>query len=412
MQPKAAARLIFVNRFFFPDHSATSQILSDLAFALAARGWDVHVITSRQIYDDPSANLSRSQQERGVTIHRVRTSRLGRKSLFGRALDYATFYLAAFFRTVGLVRRGDVLIAKTDPPLISVPIAVAAGLRRARLVNWLQDLYPEVAIALGVRGPPGGFGIARWARDRSLRSAAVNVAISELMAERIRQRIPAKRVEVISNWTDDEALAPLVAEPNQLRHDWKLEDRFVVGYSGNLGRAHEIDTVLGAAEELRTDERIVFLFVGGGHLLGEMKRRAEGAKLTNIRYEPYQPRERLSESLSAADTHWLALRPELEGLIFPSKFYGIAAVARPMIMVGDPDGEIARLLRDHDCGFAVEPGHPRDFADAVMRLRDDPGLRHAMGQRARDLVLSRHSKRMMINRWEALLSDVAGAGRP
>ena len=142
-------RLIFVNRFFFPDHSATSQILSDLAFHLASAGRDVHVVTSTQIYDDPRAALPVSEIIDGVHVHRVPSTGFGRDKLLGRSIDYLSFYRSMWQSLVALVRPGDIIVAKTDPPLTSI-IAVAAARRNgARLVNWLQDIYPETAVELG-----------------------------------------------------------------------------------------------------------------------------------------------------------------------------------------------------------------------------------------------------------------------
>ena len=177
-------KLIFVNRYFHPDISATSQMLSGLAFHLAGKGAEVHVITSRQRYDDPAAALSSSELVRGVQVHRVPTSRFGRGNLLGRVLDYASFYLSASLKLASLATRGDIVIAKTDPPLISVPAMLVARLRGAQLVNWLQDLFPEVAERAGLR--LGGIaGLARAARNLSLRKAAANVVLGE--------RVPANR---------------------------------------------------------------------------------------------------------------------------------------------------------------------------------------------------------------------------
>src|SRR5471030_2484192 len=114
------ARLIFLNRYFFPDHSATSQILSDLAFYLADGGRDVHVVTSRQLYEDPKAQLPARETIRGVTIHRVFSTRFGRMSLAGRMLDYLSYYATMMLAVIKLAGAGDIVIAKTDPPLISV----------------------------------------------------------------------------------------------------------------------------------------------------------------------------------------------------------------------------------------------------------------------------------------------------
>ena len=130
-----AARVIAVNRFYWPDHSATSQILTDLATHLAGEGLQVTVITSRMRYDDPSKRLPAREIKDGVDIRRVWTSRMGRGGLPGRALDYLTFYLPAFVAVFKAARRGDVILVKTDPPLISVITWIAAGLKGARVAD-------------------------------------------------------------------------------------------------------------------------------------------------------------------------------------------------------------------------------------------------------------------------------------
>ena len=176
-------RLIFINRFFFPDYSATSQILSDLAFHLAGTGRNVHVITGAQVYDDPRASLPAHEIIRGVGVHRVRSTRFGRAGLIGRAVDYGSFYLSAWHRLAGLARRDDIIVAETDPPLISVVAMAAARRSGARLVNWLQDVYPEVAVELGVplvRGPVAAALAAL--RTRSLQRAEATVVVGDLMS--------------------------------------------------------------------------------------------------------------------------------------------------------------------------------------------------------------------------------------
>ena len=145
-------QLISLNRFFHPDHSATSQMLSDLAFGLARRGWHVVVITSRQRHDAPLEPLPARECVGGVKIVRIWTSSFGRGALFGRLLDYLTFYLSASAMLWRLARRLDVVIAKTDPPMLMIIAAPICRLRGAQLVNWLQDIFPETAQSLGVGG--------------------------------------------------------------------------------------------------------------------------------------------------------------------------------------------------------------------------------------------------------------------
>ena len=145
-------KVFFINRFFYPDHSATSQLLTDLACRLDQSNMNVRVVTSRQAYDNPDAVLEDRDVIQNVQITRVWSSRFGRQRLWGRAIDYSTFYLSALWCLLRMVRTGDVVIAKTDPPLISIVAAVATKLRGAILINWIQDLFPEVAWALAVQG--------------------------------------------------------------------------------------------------------------------------------------------------------------------------------------------------------------------------------------------------------------------
>src|SRR3954453_15410467 len=231
-------RVLFVNRYFHPDHSATSQMLSDLAFHLAERGWTVRVVTSRQRYDDAAAKLPRNKTIAGAEVRRVWSTRFGRGFLPGRAIDYATFYVSAFFALLGSATRDSTIVALTDPPLISVVAALAAMLRRATLVNWTQDLFPEVGEALGMRA----LRILRRARDWSLRRARVNVALGETMAARL------PRAAVFQNW------GAAALHPADVPHG-----AFVVGYSGNLGRAHDARTMLAAMRALPTYAWIEFM---------------------------------------------------------------------------------------------------------------------------------------------------------
>lgn len=396
--------IVFLNRYFYPDHSATSQMLSDLVFHLAGRGYAVHVITSRQRYDDPAAALPATESVHGVAVHRVWTTRFGRARLFGRGIDYITFCFSAGLKLVSLARRDEVVVAMTDPPLISVPAAVVAKLRGARLVNWLQDVFPETAERLGVRFAHGPLGaLMRGLRNLSLRAAATNVVLGERMRAVVEGYAPGT-TELIHNWADGTAIRPVAAEANMLRRAWGLGDRFVVGYSGNMGRAHEFGAVLGACELLRDETEIAFLFIGDGSERERLEREARCRRLENIHFRPHQPRTALPESLSTADVHLVSLRPALEGLVVPSKFYGIAAAGRAAIFIGDRDGEIARLIAACDCGLTVSAGDASALANAIHALKDDPARNATMGEAARHMLESRFDLRLAMTRWEALLA--------
>lgn len=402
-------KVIFLNRYFHPDFSATSQMLTDLAFFLAGAGHEVCVVTSGQRYDDAAAVLPPHERVDGVEVFRVLTSRFGRDRLLGRAVDYATFYLAAGWRLWRIARTGDVVVAKTDPPLISVPASLVARWRGARLVNWVQDVFPEVAEALGMRvlaGPQ--YALLRWLRTGALKRAAANVVLGQRMAEVLtRAGAPAGSMRVIPNWADKSAVQPIAAAGNPLRREWGLEGSFVVCYSGNMGRAHDFDTILDAAQRLAlTATNIRFLFIGSGAQRRPVEEAARRRGLSNVLFRPYQERERLSLSLGVGDVHLVSLRPELEGYIFPSKLYGVLAAGRPTVFIGDPQGEIALLLEREGIGAAVKQGNADGLAGLLLRLAGDATLREAMGSRARRLLCERYDKGIALNAWREMLEKL------
>jgi glycosyltransferase involved in cell wall biosynthesis len=410
--------IIFVNRFFHPDHSATSQLLSDLAFALARQGRTVEVIASRLAYSEASRVLPARETIEGVTVRRIWTTRFGRGTLKGRALDYVTFHAAAAWLLWRRVQRGDVVVAMTDPPLLSIITTPICRWHRAFAIHWLQDLFPEVASPRGAGGGARGIGFAalRALRDHSLRQAAMNVVIGARMAAHLTHRgVETARVRLIPNWADGVAITPVDHAANPFRAGLGGHDALVIGYSGNLGRVHEIDTVLEAMTIMtRRDDHaggagrdILWLFVGDGALMPRLRAEVTRRALANVVFKPYQARETLAWSLSAPDLHLVFLRPEFEGLVVPSKVYGIAAAGRAILFVGDGRGEVADLIARHGCGTTVATGDGVGLARVIADLARQPCLIAKLGQSSRRAFESEFSATIAIARWESVLDQLA-----
>ena len=413
--PDFRMRLVFVNRFFYPDSSATSQMLTDLCFALAARGHSVHVITSRLLYENPNARLPIEETVSGVRVTRIWTSRLGRVNALGRALDYLTFHLSALRQMLRLIDSRTILVVKTDPPMLSVTGALAAWRAGAQLVNWTQDLFPEVASAVNVPGVASVFSHALGAlRNWSLSVARLNVFIGEKLLGRLRaHEVRVRNPVVIHNWADGGSIVPLPHDENTFRADWGLQDKFVVGYSGNLGRVHEYAAVLDAIGRLKGHPGIVFLFIGGGQGMTELRSEVGRRGLNNVQFRPYQARESLSFSLGACDAHLVTLKPEVEGLVVPSKFYGILAAGRPTIFVGSEKGEIADLILEGNCGVVIKSGDGEALADWISKLADGQATAQEWGRNGRRLFERRFSADVAFGQWEDRLAPLAEQmGRP
>lgn len=374
-------RIVFVNRYYWPDEPATAQLLTDLAEGLATRGHRVSVIASH----DGLATTPEKENHHGVSIIRLRTTRRGRLTIVGKACDYLTFTLAARRALRAELRAGDRLVAMTDPPSLALVAASAARRAGATLVHWIQDIHPEIGLALSDSWLLAALS-KPWIRrrDAAWRSAQACVAVSRDMAALAREHgVPPARIHVIPNWTPGgEMLGPVAPEQNALRREWGVADKFVVAYSGNLGRVHALEPAIEAAALLRDERDLVFLFVGDGPRRPALEAAARAGGLDNVRFAPFQPRTRLAENLSAGDVHLVTLRTGCERCVYPSKLYGILAVARPVVYFGPPQCELADAVRASGAGVVVDVARPADLAAALRKLKADPGRREAMARAA------------------------------
>lgn len=398
-------KLYFINRFYYPDFSATSQMLTDLTTGLAG-DYPITVVTSRKLYNDPLAKLERHDEYQGVEILRLNTTRMGRDTLWRRGIDYVSFYMRVFLFLVRHIRNGDLVVLKTDPPLLSLLNTAAIRFRGGRVVNWLQDLFPEVAIELGAFPRSQIFaGTLTWWRNRTLRAAAKNVVISHKMQAYLADQ-GVTNTFCIPNWADGGLIQPVSHAENTIRTGWNPENNFLVGYSGNFGRAHSFTELLEAMMLLKTRKEIHFVLIGEGAGLEQLLDAIERKRLDNVNVHPYQSHDNLRQSLGAMDLHIVTLKEHMEGLVLPSKIYGVLAAGRPIAFIGDENGEIAALIHENKVGFAVGHGDGAGLAEKIQVLARDPEASFQMGANARRLFETEYAMPKAIGRWRALLKEV------
>ncbi|WP_164102805.1 glycosyltransferase family 4 protein [Candidatus Laterigemmans baculatus] len=406
-------RILFLNRSYWPDSEATGQLLTDLCESIADR-FEVHVVCGQPNSDASGGQYraSGTSLQNGVTIHRLVHTRFPKRLGSGRIFNLLTFTAATerYLARTGL--QADVIISETDPFLLPWVGHRHAGRTGARFVAYLQDVYPDIAIALGKARD--GFvtrHIRRLLKRAYLAADKVIVLGEDMTARMAGWGVPAERFAVVPNWIDTQAVAPRKTE-NRFRSKHALEERFVVMHSGNMGLTQRLENLLAATRSPDWPEQAVVALVGDGAARKNLQTLAESCPAGRVRFFPYQPRESLADSLSAADLHVVSMDPRITGCLFPSKIYGILAVATPILMVAPPDSEPARMVVNEQIGWACPPGEPGQIAARVAAAVADSQARQAYGRNARALAEANYDRRIATQKFAEVIDEVLDRHSP
>jgi glycosyltransferase involved in cell wall biosynthesis len=402
------ARVLFINRSYWPDVEATGQFLTELCEDLAEE-FEVHVLCGRpqQTAEAQHAAEYGSSMRRGVAIHRLRHTQFDKASFWGRLANMVTFQLSAAWQSLR-VPRPDITVVETDPPLLCLLGWLLERVRGTRLVCYLQDIYPDVAVALGKlrRG-----WVERLLRRTFFavyrRSSAVIVLSRDMRNLLVASGVPADKVQTIPNWADTDEIYPVKSD-NRFRRDHGLDGKFVVMYSGNMGMSQRLEQVLEAADLLRDRDDIEFALVGDGADRRNLQRRVAEKRLGNVRFYDYQPKSALADSLSAADVHLVILRPEIKQLLMPSKLYGVLASGTPAIVLADRDCELADVVVRQDAGVVVPSDATAELAAAIRKAADSPERLERQGLNARRYAEAQCRRDASVDRVRALIHELSG----
>lgn len=405
-------RIFFLNRCYWPDSEATGQLLSDLCEHLAGR-FDVHVICG-QPNSPTSDGFVRSgiQQRRGVTIHRLTHTRFAKRMPAGRLINLLSFSRSADRYLHRLFRQDpsqvpDIIVAETDPFLLPVVGAKLSKRTGSRLICYLQDIYPDVAEAIG---KVSDGVLTRQIRSR-LKAAYDHadrvIVLGSCMQDRLASppwSIDCDKLQVLPNWANCDAIEPMDAANNPFRLRQDLADRFVVMHSGNMGLTQRLDVLVAATRDPNWPASAVLLLVGDGAAREPLL--AASANNDRVRILPYQPREKLNESLSAADLHVVSMHENIAGCLCPSKLYGILAAGRPVLAIASEKTDLVQTVQRYELGWTCDPGDPAQIATLVDAAANDQQQRIAAGKNARAIAVAQFDRRVVMQNFADLLQNV------
>ena len=389
-------RVVILNQYYAPDVASTGHLLHELAEDLASRDVKVSVITSRPSYGPPETwqPCPRREFTNGVDVTRMITTRYSKDNMLGRMINSITFLAPLCARM--LFRRShpkQVFLYTTNPPYLGMIGAFVSMLRKHPYVVLLHDSYPQLAVWVG-KIREGGLIDRIWHRLNRLiyKRAQETIVLCDAARDLVCSRygIEPELVHVIPNWADGSKLHPIPKSSSSFAQENDLVEPFTVMYSGNLGLYYEFETILDVAERL-ADEPFRLVLIGSGGRRDWIAEQIRSRGLTNTMLLPYQPFERLNESLNSCDASLVTIAKGIEGISFPSKLYSSLAVGKPILALSEPGSDLETIVKEHKVGHWFALGDTDGMVERLRQMMQDRDQNEELGQNARSLFEERYT---------------------
>jgi len=389
-------KVLIICQLFYPELVSTGQTLTELCEVLVDLGVKIEVVCGPPTIIDRKTKIPRYLEHKGIRIKRVWGTRFSKLSFSGKFINQVTFTLSVFFHLLFDSSKKPILVV-TNPPFLGVICAILRTIGGKPYIYLIFDVYPDTAIKLGVLKEKGLIAKLwdRW-NQFILKYASAVIVLGRCMKEVIinkEKRISylTDKIHQIHVWSDDRKIKPVERKENPFIKKWNLDGKFVVSYSGNMGRFHDMETIFYAAKNLKKYKDILFLFIGEGYKKRWMKEFAIKWKLTNCQFNTYVNRNDLGLSLACAHVGLVSLLRGQEGLSVPSKTFGILAAGVPVIVIMSRTSEIALIIEENNCGTVVEPGDVQGLVNAILMLYNDAYLRKELGKNALEAIKNKYS---------------------
>lgn len=383
--PLQGIRLCVFTQFFPPDYAPTGQLVDELTQNLAQQGIKVNVFSGQPGYAFCSTKSAPLKEIRNnVFVKRSRTAQLWPNQIRGKAINGLLFFIRAGLHLLQSSRKYDVILLTTAPPFLPLLGYCASLILRKSYICLVYDLYPDIAVELQVVKQNHYLAkFWRFINYHVWNKASNIIALSPAMKKRIILQCPktSNKISVIHSWADPQIIVPIPKDKNWFAWKHQLVDVFTVIYSGNMGRCHDMETLLEAIIRLR-DEAIQFVFIGGGAKRHDFVRQVKELSLLNCLFLPYQDQDVLPYSLTSGNLSLVSISPGMQDLVAPSKVYSALSSGRPIAAVCPKSSYLNDLIADANCGTTFENGDSQGLANFILYLLKDHKAAQVMGRNA------------------------------
>jgi colanic acid biosynthesis glycosyl transferase WcaI len=381
---------LVISQVFWPDTASTAQHLFDLAEELVRKNHSVTVYSSRYAYENSQIKFPRTENHGKIRIHRINNTGFGKKYTIGRLIDFASFNFLLFFKLLSLRKNSFyAIIGMTSPPLVSFFGAYIARRKNMKFIYWVMDLQPELSIASGLI-KRGSFlaGILERIGNYIIRNADISIVLDKYMRDYLIMRGANERhLYIVPVWPVVEESFCGIREENPFRKENNFGGRLVVMYSGNHSYIHPLDTLLNAALKLENEKDFLFVFIGEGVRKKEVNKFVEQHKLDNILQLPYQPRNRIHESLGSSDLQVVIMGNDLVGYTHPNKIYGAMYIGKPILYIGPDPSHVTDIIKSLEANISVNHNQVDELVKKLLSLKRHKNELNEMGSQNKEIAI-------------------------
>ena len=399
-------KILLFTDHFYPDFSSGGRLLTDLALGLVEKGHEVQAITCFASYNTSFKGI-KHEELYGVKISRIYLNRFSRFNLIGRFFDEFLFCIILLVKNLFFQEKVDVILTLSSPPFLPFFTMIVSLIKNTPYVYIVMDVFPDIAINLGLLKSEQKLTkfwqfISKITLDKSAQIIVLGRCMEKIIQAKITSQ--ATPINIVHNWSNSRKLKPLNRDNNPFFLEYPdLKEKFIIQYSGNLGRFQDFETILSAAQQVQTNPLIHFLIIGEGFqkqwLLQELKKR----NLKNVTLLPFQAQENLIYSLNACDLALVTLKRGSEGLGVPSKFYPILAVGKPVVAIMAEWAEVALIVKEHGLGSVLDQGNTVGLIETIEKFFNHPELIEEINQRAYSLFLDKFDRSVAIELYQKYL---------
>lgn len=406
-------RILIYSYNYHPEPIGIAPLMTELAEGLVQQGHEVRVVTAmpnypqRRIYDEYKGKLYMTEKKKGVAVQRNYVWIRPNPGLLDRIMLDASFVLISLVHALkGL--RPDVILLTVPPLPVAVPAAMLGWLHRCPVILNLQDILPEAAVHTGLLTNKRMIRIFEGLEKFAYRSATKISVISDGFVDNlVGKGVQENKIVLIPNWVDINFIQPLPKEESPFRKAHQLNGKFVVLYSGNIGRTQPLTALIDAAARLKHIPEIAVVIVGEEKALQDLELYRQKIDATNVLLLPFQPRKELPQMLAAADIGMVMQKENVISFNMPSKIQLLLASGRPIIASVPSTGTAAKAVQQSKGGIVVPPEDSEALAAAILDLYKNPDKAEALGKQGREYAIENYAFNTALDRYEKLFGEVS-----